>query len=204
MKLLTAATLQEGIDHLTRCDPDLARLYEANGTPPMWVREPGFATLIHIILEQQVSIASAKVAFQKLRVLCTPLTPQTFAALDDAALKQAGFSRQKMRYGRLLAHAILKNELDLDVLPLLPDAEVRKRLIQIKGIGPWTAEIYLLMALRRLDTWPAGDLALQIALHDVKALDARPDPATLSQLGEAWKPYRAVAARLLWHHYLQK
>lgn len=203
MKQLTAVTLEEGIHHLIQIDPDLARLYATNGTPPMWVRDPGFATLIHTILEQQVSIASAKVAFEKLKKICDPLTPKAFAALDDAALKRAGFSRQKMRYGRMLAHAILNNDLDLDLLPLLPDDEARKQLTQLKGIGPWTADVYLLMALRRLDIWPTGDLALQIAVQDAKQLDERPTTTTMAQIGEPWRPWRAVAARLLWHHYLQ-
>lgn len=204
MKKLTAATLQKGIDHLIEVDDDLARIYAANGVPPLWLRETGFGTLIHIILEQQVSIASAKVAFDKLNALCSPLTPTTFLALDDAALKQAGFSRQKMRYGRILAQAILDGDLDLDVLSNLPDDDVRKELTKLKGIGPWTAEIYLLMALGRVDTWPVGDLALQIAVQDVRGWEARPKSKEMAPIGEPWRPWRGVAARLLWHHYLER
>jgi DNA-3-methyladenine glycosylase II len=168
----------------------------------MWAREPGFPTLIHIILEQQVSLASARAAYERLLAADSPLTPARFLEFDDATLKTIGFSRQKTRYGRELARAILDGRLDLAGLHTLDDASARSELVVIKGIGPWTADIYLLMALRRPDVWPSGDLALANAAQRVKRLASRPAPDELDALGIAWKPWRAVAARLLWHYYL--
>lgn len=170
----------------------------------MWAREPGFPTLLYIILEQQVSLASARAAFDRLRAAVAPLTPQGFLELDDAALKVIGFSRQKAGYGRHLARAILEGRLDLAALSAREDALVRSELTRIKGIGPWTADIYLLMALRRPDVWPVDDLALAAAVQRVKGLDRRPTPEELEEVGSAWQPWRAVAARLLWHYYLSE
>ena len=204
MFTLTDETLVEGAHHLAACDPDFARILATLGPPPLWAREPGFPTLIHIILEQQVSLASARAAFDRLQALAMPLTPATFLALDDIALKAAGFSRQKMRYGRHLAQALVSGELDLDALIELDDATVRATLVKLKGVGLWTADIYLLMALRRPDIWPVGDLALVVALQELKQLPTRPQPAEMEALASAWRPWRAVAARLLWHYYLSK
>jgi DNA-3-methyladenine glycosylase II len=199
---LTEASLRRGLRELALRDPDLARVITSLGPPPLWAREPGFPTLIHIILEQQVSLASARAAFDRLLAAAAPLTPQRFLAFDDATLKTIGFSRQKMRYGRLLAEAVLQGQLDLDGLHHMPDADVRSALVQLKGIGPWSADIYLLMALRRRDVWPVGDLALITALQRVKRLPERPTQILFDEYGEAWRPWRAVAARVLWHYYL--
>jgi DNA-3-methyladenine glycosylase II len=158
--------------------------------------------LLHIILEQQVSLASARAAYRRLNAAVRPLTPRAFLALDDAALKTIGFSRQKTRYGRELALALAEGRLNLRRLARQEDAAARASLTVIKGIGPWTAEIYLLMVLRRPDAWPTGDLALAIAAQRVKRLGGRPGPEELAALGEAWRPWRAVAARILWHDYL--
>jgi len=168
----------------------------------MWDREPGFPTLVHIILEQQVSLASAKAAYDRLLAAASPLTPAIFLEFDDVELKRFGFSRQKTTYGRGLAQAILDGHLDLAKLEALDDAAVRSELMVIKGIGPWTADIYLLMALRRPDVWPIGDLALASAAWRVKGLASRPTPEELDDLGAGWRPWRAVAARLLWRYYL--
>jgi DNA-3-methyladenine glycosylase II len=168
----------------------------------MWTREPGFPTLIHIILEQQVSLASAKAAYDRLLEAVSPLTPAGFLELDDATLKTIGFSRQKTAYGRNLARIIVDGRLNLAMLCTMDDTAVRAKLIEIKGIGPWTANIYLLMALRRPDIWPCEDLALAVAAQDVKRLESRPTPDELDVLSTNWKPWRAVAARLLWHYYL--
>ncbi len=199
---LTTDTLTVGVAELVARDPDLAALRARVGTPPLWARPHGFGTLVHIILEQQVSLASARAAYDRLRAAVDPLSPDRFLALDDALLKAIGFSRQKIGYARALAQAILCGELDLDALPYLADDTVREQLLARKGIGPWSAEIYLLMALGRADAWPAGDLALAIAAQEVKGLATRPDPATLTAVAEPWRPWRAVAARLLWQHYL--
>ena len=199
---LTTESLLSAIEELAARDADLARVYARLGAPPLWEREPGFATLIHMILEQQVSLASAKAAFDKLLSVAKVLTPETFLALDDAQLRSMGFSRQKMRYGRFLAQALLDGSLDLEGVAALPDEEARAELCKLKGIGPWTADVYLLMVLRRVNVWPIGDRALVVAAREVKGLAADPSPAEMETLGEAWRPYRAVAARLLWHHYL--
>jgi DNA-3-methyladenine glycosylase II len=201
---LTEETFAQGLHVLADRDPDLAEVMEKLGPPPMWAREPGFPTLIHIILEQQVSLASAQAAYDRLLAEASPLTPARFLELDDAELKRIGFSRQKTAYGRDLAGAILDGRLNLAELETLDDADVRFELMDIKGIGPWTADIYLLMALRRPDVWPSGDLALASAAQRVKRLTARPTPEELDTLGADWTPWRAVAARLLWHYYLSE
>jgi len=205
---LTDATLLDAITDLTARDPRLARIVADYGPPPLWAREPGFPTLVHIILEQQVSLASARAAFDRLLALASastpasPLTPERFLALDDATLKTAGFSRQKTRYGRELAAAVLSGSLDLAGLHELDDNAVAAALTRVVGIGRWTADIYLLMALRRPDAWPDGDLALAIAARHAFGLAATPNAAELAAIGEAWRPWRAVAARVLWHFYL--
>jgi len=199
---LDEETLLLGVQTLGQRDPDLAQITARLGPPPLWPREPGFATLIQIILEQQVSLASARAAFQRLLAAADPLTPERFLQLDDDTLKAAGLSRQKAGYGRTLAQAVLARSLELDGLAALDDDAVRVALTAIKGIGPWTADIYLLMVLRRPDAWPSADLALAVAVQQIKGLAARPGPQELEMLGWAWRPWRAVAARLLWHHYL--
>ncbi|MFL6336113.1 MAG: DNA-3-methyladenine glycosylase family protein [Pyrinomonadaceae bacterium] len=190
------------MDSLAEVDPDLAQLARAYGLPPLWEREEGFPTLVLTILEQQVSLASALAAFERLRAAAVSVTPENFLTFDDARLRAFGFSRQKALYCRLLARAVLEGELDLQKLSALSDGEVRAELTRLKGIGSWTAEIYLLRALLRADAWPAGDLALQLAARAVKRLPARPTAAELDALAEPWRPLRAVAARLLWLHYL--
>ena len=197
-------SLQRAVRILSRRDPDLGRVVRRFGAPPMWAREAGFSTLLHIILEQQVSLASARAAHNKLLEAASPLTPQRFLQLDDDKLKGIGFSRQKSAYGRHLAQSIIEGHLDLDALQSMNDAEVRSELVRIKGIGQWTADVYLLMVLRRPDIWPTGDLALAVAAQSLKRLRSRPTPQKLEQIGNAWKPWRAVAARILWHHYLSE
>ena len=200
--MLTDTTLSHALADLTARDPRLARIVADYGPPPLWAREPGFPTLVHIILEQQVSLASARAAFDRLLIIASPLTPECFLELDDATLKAAGFSRQKTRYGRALAAVILSGELDLTALDALDDHAVHTELTKVVGIGRWTADIYLLMALRRPDAWPDGDLALAIAARHVLGLATTPGTAELAAIGEAWRPWRAVAARVLWHFYL--
>ena len=197
---LTAATLARDASSLAQREPVFAGLLARQGPPPLWDRPPGFATLLHIILEQQVSLASARAAFERLKQTLPALTPAAFLTLDDAQLLAIGFSRQKTRYGRELARAVEEGSIDLDGLAELEDEDVRAALVALKGIGPWTAEIYLLMALLRPDVWPKGDLALVSAARDVFGLSWD----ELTQRAEAWRPHRAVAARMLWHYYLNK
>ena len=202
--LLDQATFSQGVRELAERDADLATVVKRYGTPPLWVREPGFPSLIYIILEQQVSLASAKAAFDRLNGAARPLTPGRFLKLSDGVLKRIGFSRQKTHYARLLAMKIQKRRLDLRAMHALPDDAARERLLALKGIGPWTADIYLLSALRRPDIWPVGDLALATAVQEVKRLRKRPSPERLEKMSAPWRPWRAVAARLFWHHYLSK
>ncbi|MEZ4620643.1 MAG: hypothetical protein R2867_34750 [Caldilineaceae bacterium] len=157
-----------------------------------------------MILEQQVSLASAKAAFDKLLAVVGELTPVTLLAQDDETLRAAGFSQQKTRYSRILAEAILDGDLDLASLHELDDLTVHRSLTALTGIGPWTAEVYLLMCLRRPDIWPGGDLALQAAIQTIKGLEKRPNAVETRPFAEAWRPWRAVAARILWHDYLSR
>ncbi len=195
-------TLARGLETLTRQDPDFARVVDRLGPPPLWSRDPGFGGLLRTILGQQVSETSARRTFERLQGVASPLTPETFLALDDVALKSAGFSRQKTRYGRALAEAVVTGDLDLNALHHLEDDAVRAQLTKLPGIGPWTADVHLLMALRRPDVWPVGDLAIVIGTQNLKGLRARPTRGELERLAEPWRPWRSVAARLVWHHYL--
>jgi DNA-3-methyladenine glycosylase II len=151
-----------------------------------------------------VSLASALAAYRRLEAAADPLTPEGFLRLTDAELLAIGFSRQKARYGRALAAAVVDGSLDLEGLPSVDDDAVRAALEAIPGIGRWTSTIYLLMVLGRPDVWPAGDMALASAVCDAKGLGHRPGPAEMEILGEAWRPWRSVAARLFWHDYLAR
>jgi DNA-3-methyladenine glycosylase II len=194
----------KGIAFLCEADPDLQRIQMQFGPPPFWRRAPGFPTLVHLILEQQVSTASAEAALSKLYRAVTMLTPENFLRLSDLELRQIGFSRQKTAYCQGLARAISEHVLDLDELEHLDDHAARARLVQVKGIGNWTAENYLLMALLRPDILPASDLALMVALQELKGLPSRPGIVEVEQIAIGWRPWRAVAARFLWHFYLSK
>src|SRR5690606_9444895 len=162
---------------------------------------PSFATLVLLILEQQVSLTSAAAAFRRLAA-SGPVEPARVSTLDDAALAAAGFSRQKMRYVRALAAAVASGELTLEALVDLPDAEARTALLRHPGIGPWTADVFLLSSLGRPDIWPVGDRALQVGAAEVLGLSTVPSPAELETLGERWRPRRSTASLILWHAYL--
>ena len=196
------SSLLKAVNILTKKDRDLKQVLNKIGPPPLWDREEGFDTLIRIILEQQVSLHSAKAAYDKLIAHANPLTPEKFLTFSDSELKSFGFSWQKTNYGRNLAKAILEGELNLAALRKLNDDDVRKELMKIKGIGIWTADIYLLMVLKRPDIWPVGDIALAVAIQKIKNLDTRPKHEEMEIIINNWKPWRAVAARLLWHYYL--
>jgi DNA-3-methyladenine glycosylase II len=204
IETLDEKNLDDACRKLAASDVDLAIIYKTYGPPPLWRREPGFATLVHIILEQQVSLASALAAFKKLRDKVGEVTPEAVQALSDEELKSCYFSRQKTVYARELARAVSDGVLDLPALESLPDQRVRNELVKIKGIGDWTADIYLLMALRRADVMPKGDLALHVAYKKLKNLDAAPRSEEFQSIAEGWRPFRAAAARLLWHFYLAR
>ena len=189
-------------EKLADADADLRFIYQTYGAPPLWNREASFAALVHIILEQQVSLGSALAAFNKLTEKIGDVTPENVLRLSDEELKAVYFSRQKTVYVRDLASAILEKRLDLTALETLPDAVVKAELTKIKGIGESTAGLYVLMALLRADVMPRGDLALHVAWRDLKNLPEKPNSDEFLIVAERWKPYRAVAARLLWHFYL--
>ena len=199
---MTRTTFQEGLNILIARDRDLAAVVDRYGPPPMWARKPGFATLVRIILEQQVSLASARAVYQRLALIVSPFSAARFRQLDPALIQHAGLTRQKRAYCFHLADAIVRKHLCLGRLQRLADDDVRQRLMQVKGIGRWTADIYLLMALRRPDIWPRGDLALKAALQSVKHLPEIPTETGFEAMGSPWRPWRAIAARLLWHAYL--
>lgn len=203
-KSLTEASFTLGLQLLAEGDRDLANIIETIGNPPIWQRKPGFATLIQLILEQQVSLAAAKAVFARLTQIVAPFTPENFLTLNDEQLRSIGFSRQKTSYGRALANAITSEKLDLEQLAKLDNTSIRTQLIQIKGIGDWTVDNYLLMALQRQDVFPKGDLALAIAVQKIKGLNTRPKPKELAIIAENWRPWRAIAARILWHYYLNQ
>lgn len=165
-------------------------------------RPAGFIGLLRIILEQQLSTQVALALWRKLESRLDPITPAGLLALDDDTLRACGFSRQKMIYGRGLAQAVASGALDFDRLHTLPDDAVAAELMALKGVGRWTADIYLMMALDRPDVWPVGDLAIQIGVQRLLALPARPGPADLTALAEPWRPHRSLAAKLIWHHYI--
>ena len=196
--------LEEGIAILTRRDPDLARITAIAGVPCFPQRKPGFGTLLHIILEQQVSVEAARAMYARLKQELRWVTPERFLRLDDETLRRCGFSRQKMEYGRSLAMAIRDETFDIKALAGLGDEQAMVELIKLKGIGRWSAEVYLLFALARPDVWPADDLGLQLAVQWLKGLDQRPGSPALRALAEAWRPWRTVAACLLWQFYLHR
>ena len=202
IKTLDQQSLNEICAELAANDTDLAFIFQTYGTPPLWAREASFATLIHIILEQQVSLASALAAFNKLKERLGEITPENVLKLSDEELKACYFSRQKAVYARELSKAVLDGNLNLKSLENLTDAEAKHELKKIKGIGDWTSDIYLLMALLRADVMPKGDLALHVAYKKLKRLERAPHADEFQQIAERWKPFRAVAARLLWHFYL--
>jgi len=201
-RALTRSSLAAGTRALARRDPDLRALFAQNGPPPMWGRRPGFETLIHIVLEQQVSIVAARSLFRRVRTHLGGMTPETVSRRGVTGLHRLGLTRQKASYCHELARAALAGNLRLSDIACAPDEDGRARLLALRGIGPWSVDIYYLMALRRPDVWPTGDLALAVALHEVKGLPARPDGRLQQEISASWAPWRSVAARLLWHYYL--
>lgn len=194
--------LAEGVAALTARDQALAGIVARHGAPPLWARPPGFETLVAIVLEQQVSLASGAAALERLRRAAGALTPEAVVGLGEDGARAAGLTRQKARYVVELGAAALDGRLDPDAITSAPDDEARAHLVGLLGIGGWTADIYLLMALGRPDVWPDGDLALAGAMRRALELPAVPDAAAQRAIAERWAPWRAVAARILWHAYL--
>ena len=195
--------LDEGIAALAG-EPMFREILERAGPPRFRRRRNGFPTLLHIILEQQVSIDAAAAMHRRLASLCDPLAPANFLALDDDTLKRCGFSRQKTGYARGLAAAVSDGSLDFARLAAAEDEAAHAALVALKGIGRWSAEIYLIFALGRADVWPAADLGLQLGVADCLGLGERPREAELRSIGEQWRPWRSVASCLFWQSYLHK
>jgi DNA-3-methyladenine glycosylase II len=196
--------LEQGAAVLARRDRDFMRIVATAGMPRFQQRPATFGTLLHIILEQQVSIEAARAMYARLKKECRWVTPQRFLGLDEEILRRCGFSRQKAGYGRHLAQAILDGLFDPKSLARHDDETALAELIKLKGIGRWSAEVFLLFALARPDVWPADDLGLQLAVQWLKNMDHRPTGAALRELAETWRPWRAVAACLLWQFYLHR
>jgi DNA-3-methyladenine glycosylase II len=181
-------------------DRHLGLIYQVHGVPPMWGRRTGFTTLLRIVLEQQVSLVSARAMFERLKSNISPITPAEFIQRGEGYLRSLGVTRQKAHYCVQIAEAFTNGELDR--IGKMSDEEAHASLLRIKGVGPWTANIYLLMALRRPDIWPDGDIALAAAITNLRKLNARPSFVELAKMAERWSPYRSVAARMLWQYYL--
>ncbi|MEO6550805.1 MAG: DNA-3-methyladenine glycosylase 2 family protein [Ferruginibacter sp.] len=191
-------------DWLASIDADLQSVINNAGYPPCWKRSPTFETLVHIILEQQVSLASALAAMKKLKEKIGEITPVSVAALSSEELRSCYFSRQKTVYVQQLAVAVLINELDIEALNKMSNDLVRAKLIKYKGIGNWTVDIYLMMALQRSDLFPLGDIALMTSMRATKNLAKEVSKEDIVAMAAAWKPYQTIAAFILWHAYLCK
>ena len=200
--ILDAAAFAAVVDGLVAGDEALARVVAEHGVPPFWSRPAGFRALVLLILEQQVSLASAEAAYRRLRERIRSVTPEAVLACSPDELRADGVSRQKDRYLRALAEAVASGALDLDALATQDDATARAELMALPGIGRWTADVYLLACLGRPDLWPVGDRALQVAVAEALGRVEVPDPVALEGLGERWRPHRSSAARVLWHGYL--
>lgn len=201
---LTKTSLIDAAHVLARRDKDLASILTAHGPPPMWARPPGFSTLVKIILEQQVSLRSAASMYRRLRGNVVPFRPHRFVELGETHFRSLGVTRQKTAYCLHLSECILSGNLSLRNLTKMTDEEAKLALMQVKGIGSWSADIFLLMALQRPDVWPTGDLALVAAIARVKNLKRLPTAEQFQRMGDSWRPFRSVAARMLWQHYLAK
>ena len=201
---LTELALARAAKELARRDRHLAALFAKHGPPPLWSRPQGFSTLVKIILEQQVSLASAASVFARLRKNVVPFRPVRMIELGEVHLKSLGLTRQKTTYCLHLAESLADKRLRLSQLSSMDDEQAKATLMEIKGLGAWSADIYLLMALRRPDIWPVNDLAIAVAVAKLRELKAKPNPIELTALAEAWRPYRSVAARMLWQYYLAR
>ncbi len=194
-------SLRPALEALAERDRDIAEAYGRCGLPPLRSTPDGFAGLLHTIVCQQVSAAAGRAILGRLEAAVRPMTPKALLKLDDEALRGVGLSRPKVRYCRGLAEDLTSGRLDLAAIRDLGDAEAIERITRVKGLGRWSAECYLLFALKRADIWPADDLAVQTAIQRLKGLEARPATKEMDRLAEPWRPYRSAAARLLWHTY---
>ena len=198
----SSANYQSICDQLASTDPELQYIIDTHGYPPFWSRPNSFESLVHIILEQQVSLASALSALNKLKERVQELTPARVLLLTDEEMRACYVSRQKSSYIKYLAEALLSGQLKLDEFYHMPDDQIRAQLTALKGIGNWTADVYLMFALQRADIFPIGDLAAVNALKRIKQLPAGTTIEQMLEITTQWQPYRTLAAMLLWHYYL--
>lgn len=203
-RVFTAANFRRICNELAKKDKHLASIIQEHGHPPMWTRKPTFQTLILFILEQQVSLAAAYAAFEKLRQKIGYVTPAKILAMTDEELRSCYFSRQKIVYARELAAAVKSRRFSIKEMASLPDEEVRKKMIVLKGIGHWTIDVYLMHCLQRTDLFPLGDIALVNSLKETKNLPKDTSHPKMLEIAEAWRPYRTIAAMILWHAYIKK
>ncbi len=203
-KIRNEKDLKEGVTALIKSCAHLARVHALAGDPPLRRRPSGFKGLVRVIISQQLSVASAEAIWRRLEATVEPFIPSRFIDVSAEDLRAAGLSKSKVATLRGLAEAIDSGALDLDGLSQEPDDVIHAKLTALKGIGPWTADIYILFCLARADAWSPGDLALQVAVRDALELEARPDQTLMMELAEAWRPWRAVAARMLWAYYASR
>lgn len=203
-QVFTKDNFHQICEALAEKDADLKEIIDSYGLPPMWTRPAIFQSLVLTILEQQVSLASAYAAFKKLKAKTGFVTPQKILSLTDEELKACYFSRQKIIYVRALAEAIVSKKISLKKLSISTDEEIRNTLKQVKGIGDWTVDVYLMHALQRSDLFPLGDIALVNSLKHIKQLHAGVSKEEMLAIAENWRPYRTVASMLLWHAYIQR
>jgi DNA-3-methyladenine glycosylase II len=198
----TKSTYQSICDELGQMDADFAKVIDLYGYPPFWSRPNTFESLVHIILEQQVSLASALSALNKLRERVQEITPARILLLTDAEMRECYCSRQKTAYIRYLAEAIISGQINLKAFAQMEDEDIRRQLTALKGIGNWTVDVYVMFALQHTDAFPVGDLAIVNSIKRLKALPKETTKEELVIIAERWKPYRTVASMLLWHYYL--
>ena len=201
MTVLTLRTMQSDLRALARNDRQVAGALERFGYPELRRRPPGFETLLRAIVFQQISIHAAAAIWKRIEAAIVPLTAAAYCVVSDDVVRACGFSRQKLLYARSLAELVASGEVPLEALDQMDDQEAIEQLVKIKGVGRWTAEVYLMFALGRRDMWPADDLGLIVGMQRLKSLRKRPDRKRMLKLGEAWRPRRSAAAHLLWHYF---
>lgn len=204
MYQLTDSSMRDALEELCYRDTMLASVYDQFGVPPLWRRTQTFATLVHIILEQKVSLSSANAVMLRVSAACPGMQPAQFLQVPETLLRDAGVSQSKVSYCRSIAQSLVERSLSLQGLRKLDDQQIIDKLTAIRGIGPWTAGVYLMMALKRPDAWASGDRALAVSYAECASLEEVPTYPELDAVANQWSPHRATAARLLWHAYLQK
>ena len=195
-------SLKEALAYLSQTDPDLEKILKMKKNQIIRFKRPsGFIGLINLVVEQQLSVASAKAIFERLKRAIVPFTPKNFLLIENKVFKSVGLSQQKINYCQGIAKACFAKELDFLALKKMSNYQVEEKLMELKGVGPWTAQCYLLGCMGRIDAWPSSDLGLQVAIQRLKNLKKRPQRLTIDEIAEPWKPYRSVAALILWSSY---